>query len=453
MNASVSIALYGWLPLTLVLFQFFTPRRAVLISMIGGWLFLPIAGFHFEGLPDYSKSTVIGVVPLIAAILFDTSTVLNLRPRWIDIPILFVCCVPMASSLFNGLGPYDGMSAVLGSSMDLLVPWILGRMYFADLRGMRELAIAIMIGGLIYVPFCLFEVRMSPQLHYWVYGFHQSAPQMDHRLGGYRPKVFMQHGIALGLWMSIATSVCLVLWRSRAVKQVMGIPMSYAFWALLVTTVLCRASNAYTLLLLVFMVFYVLLRLRIRWVMVLVLISPMIYIADRMTTDVIAPEMIDIAEVFSQNRADSLGTRIDQENQQRDHIMQQIWFGWGGWNRNVVITTKGRWITDSLWIITISKNGWIATVMMWLVFCLPGILLARRLPLEYLVHPMFAPATALALTAMMVSFDSVFNAMIGPPYFVVCGALGGLVTTLRRPARRAVPARRASVQGRPVGQI
>ena len=59
------------------------------------------------------------------------------------------------------------------------------------------------LGGLIYVPLCLFEVRMSPQLHNMVYGFAQHSFGQTVRGGGWRPMVFMQHGLAVGLFMSV----------------------------------------------------------------------------------------------------------------------------------------------------------------------------------------------------------------------------------------------------------
>ena len=85
------------------------------------------------------------------------------------------------------------------------IPYFLGRIYFNDLQGLRELSVAIFIGGLIYVPFCLYEIRFSPQLHRLLYGYHQHDFSQTFRFGGYRPMVFMQHGLMVGMWMGMAT--------------------------------------------------------------------------------------------------------------------------------------------------------------------------------------------------------------------------------------------------------
>ena len=38
---------------------------------------------------------------------------------------------------------------------------------------LRDLCLSIIIGGVIYLPLCLYEIRMSPQLHSIFYGFLQ----------------------------------------------------------------------------------------------------------------------------------------------------------------------------------------------------------------------------------------------------------------------------------------
>ena len=66
-----------------------------------------------------------------------------------------------------------------------------------DPASQRTLLISIFIGGLLYVPLCLFEIRMSPQLHKLVYGFHQHIFAQTFRFEGWRPTVFLQHGLAV----------------------------------------------------------------------------------------------------------------------------------------------------------------------------------------------------------------------------------------------------------------
>ena len=67
MNALVPIALLGWIAVTLALFTLLIPRRAVLASYLGAWLFLPVAGIALPGFPDYTKITAASVSPSLSS--------------------------------------------------------------------------------------------------------------------------------------------------------------------------------------------------------------------------------------------------------------------------------------------------------------------------------------------------------------------------------------------------
>ena len=104
----------------------------------------------------------------------------------------------------------------------------------------------ILIGALIYVPLCLFEIKMSPQLHKLVYGFQQHAFYQTKRFGGYRPMVFMQHGIMVALWMAAGTLMALGMMPDR--KRIGGVPMGWIVAGLFVVTLLCKSVGAMFLL-------------------------------------------------------------------------------------------------------------------------------------------------------------------------------------------------------------
>ena len=78
-------------------------------------------------------------------------------------------------------------------------PYLLGRLYFSEPAALRDLALATVSAALAYVPFCLWEIRMSPQLHAIVYGLQPFGFGQAIRFGGYRPSVFMTHGLMLGM--------------------------------------------------------------------------------------------------------------------------------------------------------------------------------------------------------------------------------------------------------------
>jgi hypothetical protein len=79
------------------------------------------------------------------------------------------------------------------------------------------------VGGVVYAFLALVEIRFSPQLHNWIYGYHQMDFSMAMRFGGYRPMIFMQTGLAVGMFMLAATIAAIVLHRTGRVKRAHGV--------------------------------------------------------------------------------------------------------------------------------------------------------------------------------------------------------------------------------------
>ena len=198
---TVYLALYGWFPIAFVLFLCFPPRRAVLISFVVGWLLLPVAQFPLSGIPDYDKITAISISTLMSAVLFDGRRLIGWRPTAADLPVLIWCLVAIPTSVSNGLGLYDGVSELWTKIMIWGIPIILGRIYFTDFGGQRELGIGLLVGTVIYMPLCWVECRLSPQLHFWTYGFFQHHFLGTVRYGGFRPLLFLQNSLAVARQM------------------------------------------------------------------------------------------------------------------------------------------------------------------------------------------------------------------------------------------------------------
>jgi len=248
-NLTVPIAMFGWLPVVLLLFWLLPARRAVTVSFLLAWLFLPIASFKLaEGIPQYDRMSATCVAALVGALLFDTSRVLGYRFSLMDLPMLAWCLCDIPSSLSNNLGLYDGLSGVFRSVITWGLPYFIGRIYFSDREGLKELALAMVIGGLVYVPLCLFEVRMSPQLHYWIYGYYQHEFAQTKRWGGFRPMVFMEHGLMVGMWMCMTTLIAMWLSYARVFTRFWILPGWACAAALLVCAILCKSTGAIVLL-------------------------------------------------------------------------------------------------------------------------------------------------------------------------------------------------------------
>src|SRR5438034_470584 len=83
---------------------------------------------------------------------------------------------------------------------------------FSDLARFRDLGMGLVLGGLLYVPFCLWESKFFPNFHLRLYGFFPGDPNEALRAGGYRPVVFMSHGLMTSLWMVATALVAGWLW-------------------------------------------------------------------------------------------------------------------------------------------------------------------------------------------------------------------------------------------------
>src|SRR5262245_49404189 len=136
MNAFVPLAMFGWIPLSIAAFAICRPRIATILTVVGGWLFLPVATLHLPGLPEYTKSAAIALGTLSGLLLFASREFAQLRPGPLDLPTLAWCLVPGASSLANGHGSYDAASATLSRIFQWGLPYLIGRVVFRDLAAL-----------------------------------------------------------------------------------------------------------------------------------------------------------------------------------------------------------------------------------------------------------------------------------------------------------------------------
>jgi hypothetical protein len=76
-----------------VLFRLLRLRHALLTSMIGGWLFLPVAGFPVTGL--HTKISCVATVLAVPSIAAAPHLWRKLRPRLFDLPAAVWCLWPI----------------------------------------------------------------------------------------------------------------------------------------------------------------------------------------------------------------------------------------------------------------------------------------------------------------------------------------------------------------------
>jgi hypothetical protein len=431
-NIIVTLVMLGWVPFVLWLFTKFPARQAVIISFITSWLFLPVVELVLPGIPDYTKVSATSYSILLATFVFDVERFKRFRFGVLDIPMAIWCFCPLISSLSNGLGLYDGISESLSQTMTWGIPYFLGRIYLTDLVSLRQLAFGIFAGGLIYIPLCFYEIRMSPQLHRMLYGGFAHSFAQTIRFGGWRPTVFMSHGLEVAAWMVAALLVGVWLWYTKSVKTLFGIPLNISVPILFLTFILLRSTGAYLLFVLGLTMLMVGIVFRTALPVYICVIGIFSYlIVNSLTESYVSDQIIDFFSSFlPEDRLQSLEFRFDNEELLADKARQKILFGWGGWGRNRVYDDQGNDITttDSLWIIAFGIRGILGLASLYSALLLPvvSVFWSKCQPRVWDSREM-APVAALAIALLLFSIDTLVNAMINPIFILTCGALSGYV--------------------------
>ena len=434
------LALVAFATSVLVCFATLESRKAVLVCLLGGWLILPVSKVYASTPPFKDKSSFICGVIIVASLFFDSSRWRRIRPHALDFPVTALSLLPFLVALSNDMGVNEALSATVQGITTFGIPYLVGRVYFSTHASLRRFASATVIAALVLIPFMLFEIRMSPNLHYWVYGFAPSQFAQSVRSGGYRPVVFMSHGLMLSLFFAASTVTAYWLWRTRAIRSsFFGIRYGWVVAVLAAMSLLLRSAGAQLLLAVGIATLEATRLIRSTVLVVVLLVTPPAYCAARIygwnATEFVAL----LSGTVGLERADSFDFRVRNETLLIDKAMQRPILGWGRWGRSRVYDEEGRdvAITDGFWIIVLGGSGIAGLIALGLTFQLPVLALLRRYPARFWDHPTFAPVAALAIGLLLFTMDSVPNAMLSPLFLVSAGAITGFcLATDRVRARR-----------------
>jgi hypothetical protein len=446
----IPIALFGLPLVSILLFRRFKPDIATVITVLAGFLFLPMASYDLPVIPAYDKTTSIAVGLILGGMISGHSAKHKLRLTAYDIPMIVWCFVaPVMASLTNGLGLYDGLSGLFTSYFSYGVIYWAGRKYFVPSSSLRILTMGVLVGGLAYVPLDFFEVRMSPQLSNIVYGFFPHSFLQGVRYGGYRPIVFMQHFLQVSLWMAVATMACFWIWRVGGIKKVRNVSIAFLFLLLAAATVLCKSANG--------MIFFALgiagtiyyKKTGSTFLFKLILLIVPLYILLRLVDVISVKNIQNIASAFvDKERIDSLTWRLMQEDLFGQKAKARLLFGWGAMGRAWPVDphTGEQLIQmiDSLWVIILSKYGLTGLFGFYAshgfgAFLVLGSLAKKRMGLDERNDPFTADAIILSLVLCFYLVDSLMNAMPAPIYTLFAGALMSNYLRMRSPTQLPGP--------------
>ncbi len=435
-------ALLAWPLVTLLLFRVLPAVEALLWTVLGAQMFLPeMTAFKVATLPQIDKNSIASVCALVGCIAAGNGAPTRNRFGLVGLLLTIYFAEPLITSYLNGdtvevgadtipgVGLYDGVSASI-SQCFLVLPFFLGRRYVAGSNGVENILRVLAIAGLIYSLPMLFEVRMSPQLHRWIYGFFQSDFVTEGRSGGFRPVVFMRLGLIVAFFMATTAIATAALWRAG--RSIVRIPGGVATAYLGCVLFVCKSWGALLYgALLVPVVRVMSSRVQIVFAVIIVIVT-LSYPLIRYMGLLPERELVQLAGSINSNRAFSLETRFRNEDQLLSKASERPFFGWGRYGRNRIYDEgSGRdlSLTDGRWIITLGVWGIFGFVA---EFGLLGFVVFRAAAAFRFVktaeQPLFA---ALAVICAITLFEQLPNASIMPWTWLIAGALLGRSETLQ----------------------
>ncbi|MBO6895823.1 MAG: hypothetical protein JJ868_00485 [Shimia sp.] len=393
-NMLATLMLLLWPVVIWRLFVSLSPGRALIWSLLGAYLLLPPppAEFDFPLMPALDKSSLPNL-----AILIVVFFVLPQRPKLLpDSPLArallgVLLLSPVFTVLTNGeplvfsenyvRGLYlqDAIAQPIKQFIGI-IGFLMARALLRTREDQRDLLLALVIAGLAYSLPILIEVRLSPQLNNWIYGYYQHLFSQTIRAGGYRPMVFLYHGIWLAYFVLTALLATLALWKAD-VSRTRAKYLIAAFY-LAVVLVLCKtlATLVYAGaagLLIVFLNTRA--QVKIAAVLALMMLAyPVLKTSGLVPSDAIIAQ----AEKLSAERAHSLSFRIDNEDVLLDRALEKPLFGWGIWGRNHIhdpTTGLITSVTDGYWIIVMGVWGWAGYIAQFGLMALPIFQINREL--------------------------------------------------------------------------
>ena len=433
------LALFVWPLISVVFFIKLRLPLAIILTILGGFLFLPEnTELNLPGIPGLDKRSIPALTALVLALIFaDRATTAgqpaSLFPRQPLIVLLLIVLVAGAvlTALTNddpliygfltlpGLQLYDAASTT-ASALLMILPLLLARRFIADPEAQRLLLMVLCVAALGYSLLVLFEVRMSPQLNRWIYGFFPHSWSQHIRAGGFRPVVFLQHGLVLGIFLCMAILATLALVRIDTRRR--RLFLLVALW-LFGTLMLSRNLGAVFITVALMPVIFM---LGVRGQLLVAAIISGVFLAYpvvRASQILPIDQIIRLAEDIDPQRADSFVFRLNHEESLLSKASERPAFGWGGWGRGRVYDDVGNDIsvTDGAWIITLGMDGWTGYVARYGLLTLPVflLLLHRR---RYGIGPETA-ALAVLLAANLI--DLVPNSSNTPLTWLLAGALWG----------------------------
>ncbi|PKH85171.1 O-antigen ligase family protein [Colwellia sp. Bg11-28] len=354
-----------WPFVAILLYRRFDTLTATFWTIVGGFMFLPDKTIFDLPIFLIGKEEISGLSALFCCVFIKNKKIYFLGKSKVQRAfILFIVCIPILNVFFNqepmfngqiwirGLSFYDAIVHMSNQYVRLL-PFIIGVSVCDKAEDLDKIIKLLIKAGLIYSILFFIEVRLSPQLHSWFYGFFPHSFAQQIRYGGVRPVVFMGHGLLVATFYMVC--LCVTAIELKTCENKNRIQTIFIFMLFTLIMLNTRTVGAIVL---AFTVSFLILFTQIKKqkfftlsFVALFFIYPTLSIFDLIPYQYV----IDFIAGIDVERAQSLDVRFNNEIRLLDHIKDNFFVGWGGMGRNRFYNT----ISDGYWLIIMGYYGFL----------------------------------------------------------------------------------------------
>jgi hypothetical protein len=458
-NELAYLALLAWPFVCLAAFARFRVPVAVLVCQIGAMLLLPEKTEIRVPFQPLGKQEIAALGTLLGLMLVSAGRkkLWKARPLWGAEAWVYVIMLgalgtsdtnqePLSYGMttLESLTTWEAISVAIGDVYTYLIPFIIGRAVFTTRADALTLLRSFQVAALLYLPFIVIELLLSPQMHYWVYGFAQHDFIQTMRGGGYRPMVFTAHGLELSLFLAAGVLAGMVLTLAKA-PSILRLRGRYISGFLLVVLISCKSLGAALFALLFTGLLHLLTpRWQMRTMVVLAAVI-VLYPVSRAVDVFPHKEIVQfVKDTVGPDRAQSIEFRFTNEEALALHAAKKPLFGWGRYRRSMLFIP---WratpvsVADGFWIVVYGQRGAVGFLCVFALLLTPVFFLRSRMKRlvnredRYLL-------VGLTCVGMLYTVDLLPNGLFTNYPVFFAGALMGLIrgmTTNPAPAAVAAP--------------
>lgn len=430
-NNFAYLALILWPIIAIKLYQRKEIIPATFWTIVGGYLILPVGvEIDFPLIPSMNKETIPVIMAFFGCRYIAKEDVKILPPKGIERNLILLLFMGAIGTVLTNIDPIDAASrylpglsyrdlfSVVIAKLLLLLPFTLGMQLIKTSDDQIQLFKLVVLAGLLYSLLMIFEIRMSPQLHKWIYGFFPHTWGQQVRYGGFRPVVFLGHGLWVSMFTVIVIGAAVTL--SKLKLKLSRPPNAVVITYLVLLLILSKGFGSIILgaILLLAIGFF---KPRIIYLVSIVIGLLSITYPFLCLIDIFPHQLVvENIEIINPAQAGSLQFRFNHEIALLERATDRFLFGWGAWGRNRL----GDSVVDGYWIGLIGMYGVVGFIS---IFGLMFIAIWKtRLSLNYLQEKKdkFLLAS-LSLIVSLIMIDQVPNHSENPFFWLLTGSLIG----------------------------